>query len=115
MSNTSLAWKWMSQEWNWIWHVPDRLRTAFQDEVINSGTHDDCERHCRYMSYAQFFVAGAIVPAGCILITKSPACVNAANTNLWSQLGAVVVSGATGGIAQSETLAECVKHVCDGK
>jgi hypothetical protein len=117
LSNTSLSAKWLTEIGVWLDAVPKRieaLRADFQDKVINTGTREDCERHCRYLGYAEFAVVGAIIPTACFLILKSPSCANVAGTNVVTQVGTVVVANGTlSTVAQTEATVECVKHVCE--
>jgi hypothetical protein len=116
LSNASVSMKWSTQIGRWLGSIPNaiqKLRKDFQDKVINNGTHEDCERHFRYMGYGEVALTAVIIPSVCFLATKSLTCANATGTNTLFQIG--VGSGAVllPSVAQTEVAAECVKHICD--
>lgn len=108
LSNTSLAWKWVSQTTTW-WRIDgigdalEDIRTKIQDEFFRSGTLKQCINRCNWMGRIENALGVTIA----IIVTGNP-----------RELLTIAGAAGTGALATSwlaDTVKDqCVEQVCEG-
>lgn len=108
LSNTSLAWKWVSQAATW-WNISgtgyalEDIRTKIQDVLFRHGTLKQCINRCNWMGRMENALGVMIA----IIVTGTPK-------------GLLTIAGATGtGALATSWLADtvkeqCIDQVCEG-